>query len=81
MHTARAIHPTEKPAALLEILIRASCPPGGLVGDWFAGSGAVGEACRLTGRRYLGCEIDAEMAERAQARIAGVLPFHNGGNA
>lgn len=71
----RAIHPTEKPASLIEILIRTSCPAGGLVGDWFAGSGAVGEACRLTGRRYLGCEIDDEMAERAQTRIAGVLPF------
>lgn len=76
-----AIHPTEKPAALLEILVRTSCPPGGLVGDWFAGSGAVGEACRLTGRRYLGCEIDAEMADRAQARIAGVLPFDRGARA
>lgn len=36
----RATHPTEKPSALLEILIRTSCPEGGLVGDWFAGSGA-----------------------------------------
>lgn len=71
----RAIHPTEKPAALLEILIRTSCPEGGLVADWFAGSGAAGEACRLTGRRYLGCEIDADMAEKARARIAAVLPF------
>lgn len=74
-----AIHPTEKPVALLEILIRTSCPPGGLVGDWFAGSGAVGEACRLSGRRDLGCEIDAEMAEHARARLAAVLPFDNGG--
>ncbi len=41
----RAIHPTEKPSALLEILIRTSCPEGGLLGDWFAGSGAAGEAC------------------------------------
>jgi site-specific DNA-methyltransferase (adenine-specific) len=71
----RAIHPTEKPTALLEILIRTSCPESGLVGDWFAGSGAAGEACRLTARRYLGCEIDADMAERARARIAAVLPF------
>lgn len=74
----RAIHPTEKPVFLLEILIRTSCPAGGLVGDWFAGSGAAGEACRLTGRRYLGCEIDAAMAERARARIASVLPFAEG---
>ena len=75
----RAIHPTEKPVGLLEILIRTSCPVGGLVGDWFAGSGAAGEACRLSGRRYLGCEIDAEMAEQARRRIASVLPFHDGG--
>jgi site-specific DNA-methyltransferase (adenine-specific) len=71
----RAIHPTEKPAALLEILIRTSCPEGGLLADWFAGSGAAGEACRLTGRRYLGCEIDVAMAEKARARIGTVLPF------
>lgn len=74
----RAIHPTEKPSGLMEILIRTSCPPGGLVGDWFAGSGAAGEACRLSGRRYLGCEIDPAMAARAQARLAAVLPFTNG---
>jgi len=77
----RAIHPTEKPSALLEILIRTSCPAGGLVDDWFAGSGAAGEACRLSGRRYLGCEIDAVMAERARTRIATLLPFHGGGAA
>lgn len=77
----RAIHPTEKPVGLAEILIRTSCPPGGLVGDWFAGSGAAGEACRVSGRRYLGCEIDPEMAARANARIAAVLPFGDGGRA
>ncbi|EZP82474.1 DNA methylase [Novosphingobium resinovorum] len=71
----RAIHPTEKPLGLIEILIRTSCPPGGLIGDWFAGSGAAGEAARATGRRYLGCEIDAAMAERANARIVATLPL------
>jgi site-specific DNA-methyltransferase (adenine-specific) len=73
-----AIHPTEKPSALLEILIRTSCPPGGLVGDWFAGSGAAGVACRLTGRRYVGCEIDPVMAQKARDRIASVLPLGEG---
>jgi site-specific DNA-methyltransferase (adenine-specific) len=74
----RAIHPTEKPSALVEILIHTNCPPGGLVGDWFARSGAAGEACRLAGRRYLGCEIDPGMAERARNRIAAVLAFDSG---
>jgi site-specific DNA-methyltransferase (adenine-specific) len=74
MH-GRAIHPTEKPSPLIEILIRTSCPEGGLVGDFFAGSGSAGEACQMTNRRYLGCEIDADMAEAARARLAGRLPF------
>ncbi|MDF0491116.1 site-specific DNA-methyltransferase [Sphingobium sp. H39-3-25] len=72
----RAIHPTEKPVELLETLIETSCPPGGLVGDWFAGSGAVGEACLRTGRRYLGCEIDPAMAERARLRLQGFAAFY-----
>lgn len=68
MH-GRAIHPTEKPAALLEILVRTSCPPGGLVGDFFAGSGAAGEAAAAAGRRYVGAEIDPEMAAKARDRL------------
>jgi site-specific DNA-methyltransferase (adenine-specific) len=72
MH-GRAIHPTEKPAPLLEILIRSSCPAGGLVGDFFAGSGSAGEAAALCGRKYVGCEIDPEMAEAARSRLAGNL--------
>ena len=71
----RAIHPTEKPVGLLEILIRTSCPESGLVGDWFAGSGAAGEAAIVSGRRYLGCEIDADMAARAECRLAAILPL------
>lgn len=75
---SRAIHPTEKPSGLIEILIRTSCPPGGLVGDWFAGSGAAGEACRFSGRAYLGCEIDPVMARKAADRIASLLPLAQG---
>jgi site-specific DNA-methyltransferase (adenine-specific) len=69
----RAIHPTEKPVDLLDILIRTSCPPGGTVGDLFAGSGAAGEAARGAGRNYVGCEIDADMAAKARARLSEKL--------
>lgn len=72
MH-GRAIHPTEKPSELLEILIRTSCPPGGLVGDFFAGSGAAGEASAMAGRRYVGSEIDPAMADLARARLGANL--------
>jgi site-specific DNA-methyltransferase (adenine-specific) len=68
-----AIHPTEKPVGLLEILIRASCPPGGLVGDFFAGSGAAGEACGHAGREYLGAEIDPRYCAAAHNRLRSTL--------
>lgn len=68
-----AIHPTEKPVGLLEILIRASCPPGGLVGDFFAGSGAAAEACAHTGRDYFGAEIDAVYHAAALDRLGSCL--------
>lgn len=71
----RAIHPTEKPVDLLEVLIRTSCPLGGLVGDFFAGSGAAGEAAMMTGRRYVGCEISPEYHAKAQARLGALLPL------
>lgn len=72
MHSCHghAIHPTEKPVGLLEILVRTSCPAGGLVGDLFAGSGSCGEACAHTGRNYVGIEIDPVMAEKARARLS-----------
>jgi site-specific DNA-methyltransferase (adenine-specific) len=66
-------HETAKPVALLETLIRTSCPPDGLVGDFFAGSGAAGEAAGLAGRRYIGAEFDPEKAARATQRLASNL--------
>jgi site-specific DNA-methyltransferase (adenine-specific) len=74
MH-GRAIHPTEKPVELLKVLIRTSCPPDGIVGDMFAGSGAAALAAMSSGRRYAGCEIDAAMAAKANERLASVLPL------
>lgn len=75
----RAIHPTEKPDALLEILIRTSCPRGGLVGDMFAGSGAAAEAATRAGRNYVGTEISPTMAEKARERLAGKLDLVTAG--
>lgn len=68
-----AIHPTQKPAALLEILIRTSCPPGGTVCDMFVGSGAGADAAAMAGRDYIGTEDDAAMADKARDRLGGSL--------
>lgn len=71
----RAIHPTEKPVDLLEVLIRTSCPSGAVVADMFAGSGAAGEAARNAGRGYIGFEIDVAMADKARGRLCSKLPL------
>lgn len=46
-------------------------PEGSLVADPFAGSGTVGVACRRTGRRYIGTEIDMKAFRVARGRLAG----------
>jgi site-specific DNA-methyltransferase (adenine-specific) len=68
--TARNPHPTVKPLALMQWLVRLLCPPGGLVLDPTAGSGTTGAAALLEGRRFIGIELEPAYLEIAQARIA-----------
>ncbi|MBI2900955.1 MAG: site-specific DNA-methyltransferase [Planctomycetes bacterium] len=49
-------YPTQKPVALVERIITASCPPGGLVLDCFLGSGTTAEAAERLGRRWIGID-------------------------
>jgi len=67
----RAIHPTQKPVALVRKLIRYSCPPGGSVLDPFAGSCSTGIAARDEGCSAVCVEIDPAMVIKARERIAG----------
>jgi site-specific DNA-methyltransferase (adenine-specific) len=52
------VHPTEKPTALLEVLVEESSVEGELVLDPFAGSASTLKAARNKGRRGLGFEVD-----------------------
>jgi site-specific DNA-methyltransferase (adenine-specific) len=61
-----------KPVGLQARLIDALTNPGDIVIDPAAGSYSVLEACRRTGRRFLGCDI------RAQARPTIMAPTPNG---
>jgi site-specific DNA-methyltransferase (adenine-specific) len=50
-------YPTQKPIALLERIIKASCPPDGVVFDPFCGCGTTVAAAHLLGRKWIGCDI------------------------
>jgi site-specific DNA-methyltransferase (adenine-specific) len=71
----RAIHPTEKPVAILTPLITYACPPGGLVIDPFAGSGSTLDAARQSGRRAVGIEADERYCEAAARRLDQLALF------
>ena len=51
-------HPAQKPEKLMAKLILASCPPGGVVFEPFAGSGSACVTAKKLGRHYVGVEID-----------------------
>jgi DNA modification methylase len=59
------------PPKLAETCILAGCPPGGIVLDPFFGSGTTGLVAVLTGRRYIGIDINAEYCRLADERING----------
>lgn len=62
-------HPTVKPVALMEYLIKLVTPPGGTVLDPFNGSGSTGMAAVGLGYNYVGCELDANYVEISKKRI------------
>jgi hypothetical protein len=63
-------HPTVKPTDVMAYLVRLVTPPGGLVLDPFMGSGSTGKAAMREGFRFIGCELSAEYAAIAEARIS-----------
>jgi DNA modification methylase len=65
-------HPTVKPIALMEYLVKLVSPKGSLVLDPFAGSGSTLIACKNLGRQYIGIELDPEYIKIAEARLKAV---------
>ena len=65
------VHPTQKPVALMEYLIKTYTNEGEVVLDFAMGSGTTGVACRNLGRRFIGIESDEEYFEIAKKRIGG----------
>lgn len=63
------VHPTQKPVALLEYLIKTYTNPGDVVLDNCMGSGSTGVACVNTGRKFIGIEKDTKYFDIAEQRI------------
>lgn len=66
------LHPTQKPVALLEFLIKSYTQPNDLVLDCVMGSGSTGVACLNTGRNFIGIEADSGYFQVAQKRISEI---------
>ena len=62
-------HPTQKPVALLEDLIKTFSNEGDTVVDLTMGSGSTGVACKNTGRNFIGMELDENYFNVAKERI------------
>jgi len=63
-------HPTVKPLALMQYLIKLITPPGGVVLDPFLGSGTTAVAAILDGFDWIGCEMTKEYWPIIEGRVA-----------
>lgn len=68
-----ALHPTQKPVALLEYLIKTYTNEGDTVLDNCMGSGSTGVACINAGRNFIGIELDENYFNIAHKRIDEVM--------
>lgn len=65
----KTVHPTQKPVALMEYLIKTYTNEGDTVLDFTMGSGTTGVACKNLNRRFIGIELDKTYFEIARERI------------
>lgn len=71
LHSERTGYPTQKPEALLERILLASSNKGGLVADFFCGSGTTAFVAAKHGRKYIACDESARAVNTTRARLAG----------
>lgn len=72
-HDHEKHHPTQKPVALMEYLIRTYTNEGEVVLDNCMGSGTTGVACVNTGRHFVGIEKDPDYFQIAKKRIEDAM--------
>jgi site-specific DNA-methyltransferase (adenine-specific) len=65
----RGLHPTQKPVALMEYLVKTYTHEDETVLDFAMGSGTTGVACERLGRKFVGIESDKKYFETAKGRL------------
>lgn len=73
----KSLHPTQKPEALLEYIVKTYSNEGDVVLDFCMGSGTAGAAAKKLNRRFIGFEKELKYFDIATARIEGVTPENN----
>jgi len=71
------LHPTQKPVALMEYLIKTYTNEGETVLDFTMGSGTTGVACANTNRNFIGIELDQDYFGIAKKRIEDAYEENN----
>jgi site-specific DNA-methyltransferase (adenine-specific) len=66
---AKNFHPTVKPTALMQYLVKLVTPPGGTVLDPFTGSGSTGKAAILEGFDFIGIELTEDYWPIIEGRL------------
>lgn len=72
----RGLHPTQKPVALMEYLIKTYTNEGETVLDFTMGSGTTGVVCMNMGRNFIGIERDEKYFQIAKQRVEKALLQH-----
>ena len=73
--TGGGLHPTQKPLALLEELIKTYSNPGDLVLDPFMGSWTTARACKDLGRDFIGFELSEDYCRIGEKRLRQEILF------
>ena len=71
-HDKGRFHPTQKPLALIEDLIRKHSNENDLILDCFSGSGTTAAAALNLNRRFIGCELSPEYYEKSLQRLEDI---------
>ena len=71
--TERVGYATQKPKELLYKIVDSSCPVGGIVADFFCGSGTTCVVAKELGRNYIVCDIGEKAIEISKQRLSKIV--------